>query len=87
MTEKKGFWASLLGGSGCSCGLSIEEEKADGKKPAKEKDGCCGMQRSEKPSCTCGEAESPQAESACGCGITEEKAHSAVHSNCCGGNK
>lgn len=44
MAEKKGFWASLFGGGGCDCGMSIEEEKADNKKPTKKKGGCCDMQ-------------------------------------------
>lgn len=44
MAEKKGFFASLFGGGGCDCGMSIEEDKAEGKKPAKKKGGCCDMQ-------------------------------------------
>ena len=36
MSEKKGFWANLFSG-GCSCGMSVEEEKADDQKPAKKR--------------------------------------------------
>lgn len=45
MDEKKGFWATLFGGGGCNCGMSIEEENADNKKkPVKKKGGCCDME-------------------------------------------
>lgn len=83
MAEKKGFWASLFGGGGCDCGMSIEEEKTDNKKPAKKKGGCCDMQIIEEPSCSCGEAGYSQTESDCDCGISEEKSNS----DCCGENK
>lgn len=75
MAEKKGFWASLFGGGGCDCGMSIEEEKADNKKPAKKIGGCCDMQIIEEPSCDCD------------CGISEEKNNSVFDSDCCGGDK
>lgn len=83
MAEKKGFWASLFGGGGCDCGMSIEEEKSGDKKPAKKKGGCCDMQIIEEPSCDCGEAGCSQTESDCDCGISEEKSNS----DCCGENK
>lgn len=52
MSEKKDFWANLFSG-GCSCGMSVEEEKADDQKPAKKKGRCCDMEIIEKSSC-CG---------------------------------
>lgn len=83
MAEKKSFWASLFGGSGCDCGMSIEEEKTDNKKPTKKNGGCCNMQIIEEPSCTCGEAGCSQTESDCDCDISEEKSNS----DCCGEDK
>lgn len=83
MAEKKGFWASLFGTGGCSCGMSIEEEKEDGKKPAEKKGGCCDMQIIKETPCSCGEAKPPQKESGCDCGTLEEKSNSG----CCGGEK
>lgn len=82
MAEKKGFWASLFGGSGCSCGMSIEEEKAEDKRPPKEKGGCCSSQIMEEPPCPCGEAESPQTESVRDGDAAEEKRRPA----CCDEN-
>ncbi|MCB7321154.1 hypothetical protein [Lacrimispora sp. 210928-DFI.3.58] len=46
MAEKKGLWATLFGGSGCNCGMSLEEDPAP-KKKAK-KGGCCDMQITEE---------------------------------------
>lgn len=37
MAEKKGFWASLFGGGGCDCGMSIEEEKQTIRSPQRKK--------------------------------------------------
>lgn len=83
MAEKKSFWASLFCGSGCVCGMSIEEEKTDNKKPTKKNGGCCNMQIIEEPSCTGGEAGCSQTESDCDCDISEEKSNS----DCCGKDK
>ena len=44
MSEKKGFWASLFGGSGCDCGMTVEEDKTNEQKKRPPKaGGCCGM--------------------------------------------
>lgn len=63
MAEKKGFWAGLFG---CGCGMSIEEEKADNKKPTKKKGGCCDMQIIEEPGCACGASEEKGSSNCCG---------------------
>ncbi|WP_373217067.1 hypothetical protein [Ruminococcus sp. 5_1_39BFAA] len=42
MSEKKSFWEKLFSGSGCNCGMSLEEETEPKKKP--QKGGCCNMQ-------------------------------------------
>lgn len=42
MSEKKSFWEKLFGGSGCSCGMTLEEEPTLQKK--QKKGGCCDMQ-------------------------------------------
>lgn len=87
MAEKKGFFASLFGGGGCSCGMSIEEEKADNKRSTKKKGGCCDMQIIEESACSCGKIESSQQDSECGCSIPEEKDNTVSNSCCCGDSK
>lgn len=44
MSEKKGLWTSLFGGSRCDCGMTVDENKTDEqKKRPKKGGGCCNM--------------------------------------------